>query len=144
MARTFMASSRRDDAMGGAHASGCRDCDSGSVLGMSAARTGRGAKKERRRISMLKRMDNVGIVVDDLKAVTAFFVELGLELEGETTVEGPWVDGCVGLKGVRCDIAMLRTPAGHGRLELAKYQRPAAIRAEPADAPANTLGIRRI
>ena len=93
---------------------------------------------------MLKRMDNVGIVVDDLKAVIAFFIELGLELEGETTVEGPWVDGCVGLEGVRCDIAMLRTPDGHGRLELAKYQRPAAISAEPAHAPANTLGLRRI
>ncbi len=89
------------------------------------------------------RMDNVGIVVDDLKAVTAFFVELGLELEGETTVEGTWVDRIVGLDGVRSDIAMLRTPDGHGRLELTKFQTPTAVGAAP-NAPVNTLGIRRI
>jgi catechol 2,3-dioxygenase-like lactoylglutathione lyase family enzyme len=88
-------------------------------------------------------MDNVGIVVDDLKAVTAFFVELGLELEGETTVEGTWVDRIVGLDGVRSDIAMLRTPDGHGRLELTKFQTPTAVGAAPT-APVNTLGIRRI
>src|SRR6266508_186826 len=69
----------------------------------------------------IKRMDNVGIVVDDLAAATAFFVELGLELEGEATVEGRWVDRTVGLDGVRSDIAMLRTPNGHGRLELTKF-----------------------
>ncbi len=89
------------------------------------------------------RMDNVLIVVDDLKAVIAFFVELGLELEGETTVEGPWVDRIVGLDGVRNDIAMMRTPDGHGRLELCKFQSPLAITGEP-NAPVNTLGIRRI
>ncbi len=92
---------------------------------------------------MLQRMDNVGIVVDDLKAATAFFVELGLELEGEMTVEGQWVDRCVGLDGVRNDIAMLRMPDGHGRLELIKFQAPLATTAEPS-APVNTLGIRRI
>ena len=92
---------------------------------------------------MLQRMDNVGIVVDDLKAATAFFVELGLELEGEATVEGQWVDRCVGLDGVRNDIAMLKTPDGHGRLELIKFHAPPATTAEP-NAPANTLGIRRI
>jgi catechol 2,3-dioxygenase-like lactoylglutathione lyase family enzyme len=92
---------------------------------------------------MIQRMDNVGIVVDDLKAATAFFVELGLELEGEATVEGQWVDRVVGLDGVRSDIAMLRTPDGHGRLELTKFHTPTAIKAEP-NAPANTLGIRRI
>jgi catechol 2,3-dioxygenase-like lactoylglutathione lyase family enzyme len=92
----------------------------------------------------IRRMDNVLIVVDDLKAVTAFFVELGLELEGEMTVEGPWVDRVVGLDGVRNDIAMMRTPDGHGRLELTKFHRPKAARAEPVNAPANTLGIRRI
>ena len=92
---------------------------------------------------MIKRMDNVGIVVDDLKAVIAFFVELGLELEGEATVEGQWVDRIVGLDGVRNDIAMLRTPDGHGRLELMKFHAPPATTAEP-NAPVNTLGLRRI
>ena len=92
----------------------------------------------------LKRMDNVGIVVEDIKAAIAFFVELGLELEGEMTVEGQWVDRVVGLEGVRADISMMRTPDGHGRLELSKFHRPAAARAEPKNAPANTLGIRRI
>ena len=90
------------------------------------------------------RMDNVLLVVDDLKAAIAFFVELGLELEGEATVEGRWVDRIVGLDGVRSDIAMMRTPDGHGRLELDKFHTPPAVRAEPEDAPVNTLGIRRI
>jgi len=89
------------------------------------------------------RMDNVGIVVDDLKAVTAFFVELGLELEGETTVEGELVDRIVGLDGVRSDIAMLRTPDGHSRLELTKFKTPPAVGAEP-NSPLNRLGIGRI
>ena len=89
------------------------------------------------------RMDNVAIVVDDLKAAIAFFVELGLELEGETTVEGRSVDRIVGLDGVRSDIAMMRTPDGHSRLELTKFQTPPAVSAEP-NAPVNTLGIGRI
>jgi catechol 2,3-dioxygenase-like lactoylglutathione lyase family enzyme len=89
-------------------------------------------------------MDHVGIVVDDLKAATAFFVELGLKLDGEFTVEGRWVDRIVGLDGVRVDGAMMRTPDGHGRLELAKFHRPTAVSAEPKNAPANTLGIRHI
>jgi catechol 2,3-dioxygenase-like lactoylglutathione lyase family enzyme len=92
---------------------------------------------------MIQRMDNVGIVVDDLKAATAFFVELGLALEGEMTVEGQCEDRCVGLDGVRNDIAMLKTPDGHGRLELIKFHAPPATTAEP-NAPVNTLGIRRI
>jgi catechol 2,3-dioxygenase-like lactoylglutathione lyase family enzyme len=91
----------------------------------------------------IQRMDNVGIVVDDLQAVIAFFVELGLELEGQTTVEGTWVDRVVGLDGVRSEIAMLRTPDGHSRLELSKFHAPPAISAEP-NAPVNTLGIRRL
>ncbi len=91
----------------------------------------------------LLRMDNVAIVVEDLKAAIAFFVELGLELEGEATVEGQWVDRVVGLNGVRSDIALLRTPDGHSRLELTKFQAPPATTTEP-NAPANTLGIRRI
>ena len=92
----------------------------------------------------IRRMDNVGIVVDDLAAAIAFFVELGLELQGETTVQGPSVDQMVGLADVRTDIAMMRTPDGHGRVELMKFQRPTAVSAEPKNAPANTLGIRRI
>ena len=89
-------------------------------------------------------MDNVLIVVDDLDAAKAFFVELGMELEGEMPVEGRWVDRVVGLDGVRVDIAMMRTPDGHSRLELMKFHRPTAVSAEPKNAPANTLGIRRI
>lgn len=91
----------------------------------------------------IKRMDNVGIVVDDLQAVTAFFVELGLELEGKGQVEGGWVDRVVGLDGVQVDFAMVRTPDGHSKLELMKFHSPTAVSAEPK-APANTLGIRRI
>ena len=89
-------------------------------------------------------MDNVLIVVDDLDAAKAFFAELGLELEGETTVEGLWVDRVVGLDDVRADIAMLRTPDGHSRLELTRFHTPPAVRAGPESAPANTLGIGRI
>ena len=92
----------------------------------------------------LRRMDNILIVVADLEAAKAFFVELGMELEGETRVEGPWADRVVGLENVRAEIAMLRTPDGHGRVELSRFLAPAAISAEPKDAPANTLGIRRI
>ena len=92
----------------------------------------------------IRRMDNVLIVVDDLDAVTAFFAELGMELEGKATVEGDSVDRVVGLDGVRADIVMLRTPDGHGRVELTKFHTPPAIRSEPQNAPANTLGIRRI
>jgi catechol 2,3-dioxygenase-like lactoylglutathione lyase family enzyme len=93
---------------------------------------------------MIERMDNVLIVVDDLAAAIAFFVELGMELEGETAVEGESVDHLVGLDGVRADIAVVRTPDGHGRVELTKFHTPKAISAEPKDAPTNTLGIRRI
>jgi len=89
-------------------------------------------------------MDNVLIVVEDLDAAKAFFTVLGLELEGETPVEGPWVDALVGLGGVRADIAMLRTPDGHSRIELTRFHAPPAVRAEPQDAPSNALGIRRI
>ena len=92
----------------------------------------------------LQRMDNVLIVVDDLEAAKAFFAELGMELEGEATNEGPWVDQTVGLNGVRADISMMRTPDGHVRVELSRFHRPPAVRAEPESAPANTLGIRRI
>lgn len=89
-------------------------------------------------------MDNVLIVVQDLEAAMAFFVELGMEPEGQTTVEGDWVDRIVGLQGVRAEILMLRTPDGHSRVELSKFHTPPAVRVEPQNAPANALGIRRI
>jgi len=92
----------------------------------------------------IQRMDNILIVVDDLEAAKSFFTELGMELDGEMPVEGDWVDQTVGLDGVRADIAMMRTPDGHGRVELTKFHTPPAVRAEPENAPANALGIRRI
>jgi catechol 2,3-dioxygenase-like lactoylglutathione lyase family enzyme len=90
------------------------------------------------------RMDNVLIVVDDLEAAKAFFAELGMELEGETTVEGPSVGSLIGLQDVRATLALMRTPDGHGRIELDKFHTPNAIRFGPVDAPVNTLGIRRL
>ena len=92
----------------------------------------------------LKRMDNVLIVVDDIEAAKAFFFELGMELEGEMPLEGRMVERVVGLENVRCEIATMRTPDGRGRVELSKFHTPAAVRFEPQNAPANTLGIRRI
>lgn len=92
----------------------------------------------------LQRMDNVLIVVDDLEAVKAFFVALGMEVEGETTVEGSSVDRLIGLPNVRATLALLRTPDGHGRIELDKFHTPDAIRTGPANVPVNALGIRRI
>jgi catechol 2,3-dioxygenase-like lactoylglutathione lyase family enzyme len=92
----------------------------------------------------LQRMDNVLIVVEDLEAAKAFFAELGMVLEGEATNEGPWVDQVIGLDGVRCDLAMMRMPDGHGGIELAKFHTPPAVRLEPQDAPSNALGLRRI
>ena len=88
-------------------------------------------------------MEHVGIVVDDLAAATEFFVELGLELEAEVPVEGRWVDRIVGLDNVHADIAMLRTPDGHGRLELTKFHTPPSQGGD-RDAPANTRGIRHV
>ena len=92
----------------------------------------------------IQRMDHVSVVVDDLEAATAFFAELGMELEAEVPIEGPWVDRVNGLDGVRVDIAMMRTPDGHGRLELTKFHSPKAVSAEPANALGNTLGLRSI
>ena len=92
----------------------------------------------------IQRMDNVLIVVEDLDAVVAFFVELGMELEGKGPIEGRWVEQVIGIDAVRQDVAMLRTPDGHGRIELAMFHTPTAISAEPKDAPVNTLGLRRI
>ena len=91
----------------------------------------------------IQRMDNVLIVVEDLEAVQAFFAELGMELDGETTVEGPWVDRVVGLDGVRADIATMRTPDGHGRVELSTFRTPVATSSAPR-APVNVPGIPRL
>jgi catechol 2,3-dioxygenase-like lactoylglutathione lyase family enzyme len=91
----------------------------------------------------IERMDHVGIVVGDLAAATAFFVELGLELQGEAPVEGAWVDRVVGLEGVRAEIAMMETPDGHGRVELTKFHAPSS-RGGDRHAPANTPGIRHL
>lgn len=91
----------------------------------------------------LLRMDNVGIIVEDLKAVIAFFIELGLDIEGETVVEGPWVDEIIGLKNVRSNIVLMRTPDGLSRIELSRFQTPKAVRSDEKT-PVNTLGIRRL
>ncbi|HUH81257.1 MAG TPA: VOC family protein [Solirubrobacteraceae bacterium] len=91
----------------------------------------------------IQRMEHVGVVVDDLVAATEFFIELGLELQGEASVEGRWVDRIVGLEGVRADVAMMQTPDGHGRLELAKFHTP-PHQGEYRDAQANTPGIRHV
>ena len=88
-------------------------------------------------------MDNVGLVVDDLEAAIAFFVELGMELEGEASVDGRWVDEVVGLEGVHSDIAMVRTPDGRGRVELARFREPLPVASAPA-AAVNTPGLYRI
>lgn len=92
----------------------------------------------------IKRLDNILIVVDDLEAVKAFFLELGLELVGETTVEGPSVDRLIGLKDVRATLTFLRTPDGHGLIELDKFHTPEAVRTGPENPPVNELGMRRI
>jgi catechol 2,3-dioxygenase-like lactoylglutathione lyase family enzyme len=90
------------------------------------------------------RMDNVLIVVEDLEAAIAFFVELGMELEGRMQIEGDWADRVIGIDGARDEIATLRTPDGHGRLELTQFQTPAAVGPKPGDLPVNALGYRRV
>ena len=92
----------------------------------------------------LLRMDNVLIVVEDLDAAIAFFIELGMELEGRMELEGEWVDGVIGIDGARDEIAMLKTPDGHSRIELTQFQRPAAVGPSPGDLPVNALGYRRV
>src|SRR6184192_1118825 len=91
----------------------------------------------------VKRMDNVGIVVDDLDATIAFFRELGLELEGQTTIEGDWAERVTGLHPMRVQIAMMRTPDGHSRLEISRFLTPPTI-ADHRNAPVNALGYLRI
>lgn len=92
----------------------------------------------------LLRMDNVLIVVEDLDAAIAFFIELGMELEGRMELEGEWVDRVIGVDNAKDEIATLRTPDGHSRLELTQFERPAAVGPNPADLPVNALGYRRI
>ena len=91
----------------------------------------------------VKRMDNVGIVVEDIDAAVAFFTELGLELEGRAPIEGPWADGVTGLRGMRVEIAMMRTPDGHSRLELSRFLAPPIV-ADHRNAPVNALGYLRV
>ena len=92
----------------------------------------------------IKRMDNVGIVVDDLDAAVAFFTELGMEMEGRMPIEGSWAGQVVGLDDLRSEIAMMRIPGAPGRLELVMYHHPKAITPEPEVAPSNTLGLHRV
>lgn len=92
----------------------------------------------------LRRMDNVAIVVDDLDGAIDFFTELGMEVEGRSQIEGLFADQAVGLDGIRSEIAMMRTPDGHGRLELTKYLHPEASATSPAALPPNTLGLHRV
>jgi len=94
-------------------------------------------------IMTVKRMDNVGIVVEDIDAAIEFFVELGLELEGRAPIEGEWADGVTGLRGMRVEIAMMRTPDGHGRLEISRFHAPPVV-ADHRGAPVNALGYLRV
>ena len=91
----------------------------------------------------VKRMDNVGIVVADIDAAIAFFTELGLVLEGRAPIEGDWADGVTGLHGMRVEIAMMRTPDGHSRLELSRFLAPPVV-ADHRNAPVNALGYLRV
>jgi catechol 2,3-dioxygenase-like lactoylglutathione lyase family enzyme len=92
----------------------------------------------------IKRLDHVSVVVDDLAAAIAFFTALGMTIEGEMPVEGPWADRVNGLESVQVDIVMMQTPDGHGRLELTKFRNPKLVEIEPAIAPPNTLGLRSV
>jgi len=92
----------------------------------------------------IKRLDHVSVVVDDLAPAMAFFTALGMTIEGKAAVEGPWVDRVNGIDGVQVDIVMMRTPDGHGRLELTKFRNPDLVAIEPAIAPPNALGLRSV
>lgn len=93
---------------------------------------------------MIKRMDHVSIIVDDLPGAVGFFTTLGMEKEGEMPVEGAWVDRLNGLEDVKVDITMMRTPDGHGRVELTRFRSPELAEITPAIAPPNTIGLRQI
>jgi catechol 2,3-dioxygenase-like lactoylglutathione lyase family enzyme len=92
----------------------------------------------------IKRLDHVSVVVDDLAAAVAFFTALGMTIQGEAPIEGLWVDRVNGIEGIRVDIVMMRTPDGHGRLELTKFRNPQLVALEPAIAPPNALGLRSV
>ena len=92
----------------------------------------------------IKRLDHVSVVVDDLETASAFFTELGMTVEGRMPIEGPWVDRVNGIENVQVDIVMMRTPDGHGKLELTKFRNPKLVEIEPAIAPPNTLGLRSV
>ena len=91
----------------------------------------------------VKRMDNVGIVVEDMDTVIAFFTELGLKLEGRATIEGEWAEGVTGLRDMRCEIAMMVTPDGHSRLELSRFKSPPMV-SDHRNAPVNAFGYLRV
>jgi catechol 2,3-dioxygenase-like lactoylglutathione lyase family enzyme len=92
----------------------------------------------------IERLDHVSVVVDDLEAAIAFFTTLGMAIEGRAPLEGPWVDRINDIEGVRVDIVMMRTPDGHGRLELTKFRHPQLVAIEPTIAPPNALGLRSV
>jgi catechol 2,3-dioxygenase-like lactoylglutathione lyase family enzyme len=92
----------------------------------------------------IKRLDHVSVVVDDLAAAIAFFTALGMTIEGKAPVEGPWVDRVNGIDNVQVDIVMMRTPDGHGKLELTKFRNPQLVEIEPAVAPPNAPGLRSV
>ncbi len=92
----------------------------------------------------IKRLDHISVVVEDLAAAVTFFTTLGMTREDEMAVEGPWVDRVNGIEGVQVDIVMMRTPDGHGKLELTKFRHPQLVASEPAIAPPNTLGLRSV
>ena len=92
----------------------------------------------------IKRLDHVSVVVEDLAPAIAFFTALGMTIEGKAPIEGAWVDRINGLEGVQVDIVMMRTPDGHGRLELTKFRNPKLVEIKPAVAPPNALGLRSV
>jgi|SRR5687767_10578816 len=92
----------------------------------------------------IKRLDHVSVVVDDLEAAITFFTALGMTIEARMPIEGPWVDRINGIENVQVDIVMMRTPDGHGKLELTKFRNPKLIEIEPAIAPANAMGLRSV
>lgn len=92
----------------------------------------------------IKRLDHISVVVDDLTAATEFFTALGMTINGEMPIEGPWVDRVNGIEGIQVDIVMLQTPDGHGKLELTKFRHPPLVDSQPVVAPPNTLGLRSV
>jgi catechol 2,3-dioxygenase-like lactoylglutathione lyase family enzyme len=93
---------------------------------------------------MIKRLDHISVVVDDLAGAIAFFTALGMTVGGQAPIEGPWVDRVNGIENVQVDIVMMQTPDGHGRLELTKFRNPKLVEIEPSIAPPNALGLRSV